>query len=394
MGRLFSRRKYRDLMLGLALLCAVLALMRWPQESMAAARDGLALCGNVIIPSLFPFFVLSSLVVELGMSRYLGRLLEGVMAPLFRVGGACSSALALGFVGGYPVGARTAIALYENGQCSKTEAERLLAKIPVPTTPRIKAGPELLQKASSRAGLLLYLAHIAASLCVGLLFRFYRPGEGPRPGRHAAPQFQAASFPVAFTHSITGALSSTLNICAFVLFFTVVIRMLFLSGVMGALAGGTAALLSPLGLDQAWAQRLITGLLELSSGVSSLTGAGTVTGRLSMAAFMLGWAGLSVHCQVLAFLGDSGLSLRTYLTGKLLHGGLSALFTALLVRRFPLEAPVSSYLAEQVEGIASLDFQRALTISTAAAWGVWLLFVALAVYMVKKSSGKPRPKRV
>ena len=262
MGRLFSRRKYRDLMLGLALLCAVLALMRWPQESMAAARDGLALCGNVIIPSLFPFFVLSSLVVELGMSRYLGRLLEGVMAPLFRVGGACSSALALGFVGGYPVGARTAIALYENGQCSKTEAERLLAFCN-------NSGPAFILGvvgtgifASSRAGLLLYLAHIAASLCVGLLFRFYRPGEGPRPGRHAAPQFQAASFPVAFTHSITGALSSTLNICAFVLFFTVVIRMLFLSGVMGALAGGTAALLSPLGLDQAWAQRLITGLFE------------------------------------------------------------------------------------------------------------------------------------
>lgn len=40
MGRLFSRRKYRDLMLGLALLCAVLALMRWPQESMAAAGTG------------------------------------------------------------------------------------------------------------------------------------------------------------------------------------------------------------------------------------------------------------------------------------------------------------------------------------------------------------------
>ena len=285
-------------------------------------------------------------------------------------------ALVLGLVGGYPIGAKTAADLYRENLVSREEAERLLAFCN-------NSGPAFILGvvgtgifASSRAGLLLYLAHIAASLCVGLLFRFYRPGEGPRPGRHAAPQFQAASFPVAFTHSITGALSSTLNICAFVLFFTVLIRMLFLSGVMGALAGGAAA------------------LLELSSGVSSLTGAGTVTGRLSMAAFMLGWAGLSVHCQVLAFLGDSGLSLRTYLTGKLLHGGLSALFTALLVRRFPLEAPVSSYLAEQVEGIASLDFQRALTISTAAAWGVWLLFVALAVYMVKKSSGKPRPKRV
>ena len=171
------------------LLCAALALVLWPGEAMGAMRDGLKLCGNVIIPSLFPFFVLSSLVVELGMSRYLGRLLEGVMAPLFRVGGACSSALALGFVGGYPVGARTAIALYENGQCSKTEAERLLAFCN-------NSGPAFILGvvgtgifASSRAGLLLYLAHIAASLCVGLLFRFYRPGEGPRPGRHAAPQF-------------------------------------------------------------------------------------------------------------------------------------------------------------------------------------------------------------
>ena len=193
---------------------------------------------------------------------------------------------------------------------------------------------------------------------------------------------------MAFTHSITGALSSTLNICAFVLFFTVVIRMLFLSGVMGALAGGTA-LCSPLGLDQAWAQRLITGLLELSSGVSSLTGAGTVTGRLSMAAFMLGWAGLSVHCQVLAFLGDSGLSLRTYLTGKLLHGGLSALFTALLVRRFPLEAPVSSTWRNRWRASPAWTFSVPLTISTAAAWGVWLLFVALAVYMVKKAVENP-----
>ena len=94
--------------------------------------------------------------------------------------------------------------------------------------------------------------------------------------------------------------------------------------------------------------------------------------------------------QVLAFLGDSGLSMRTYVAGKLLHGGLSALLTAALVRLLPLELPVSLYLAQQTETIAQLDFQRALTISAAAAWGMWLFFLALAVYMVKKSSGKNR----
>ena len=109
-----------------------------------------------------------------------------------------------------------------------------------------------------------------------------------------------------------------------------------------------------------------------------------------MAAFMLGWAGVSVHCQVLAFLGDSGLSVRTYLAGKLLHGGLSALLARLLFRVIPLNAPASFYLAEQTEAIAQLDFQKALTLSAAAAWGMWLAFLALTAWAVQKNSGKRR----
>lgn len=388
MGRIVGRAQYRDALLGLGLLWTALALVLWPGEAMGAMKDGLKLCGNVILPSLFPFFVLSSLVVELGMSRYLGRLLEPVMVPLFRVDGACSAALALGFVGGYPVGARTAIQLYQNGQCSRTEAERLLAFCN-------NSGPAFILGVvgagvfgSGKAGLLLYLAHILASVCVGVLFRFYKPSHRPRTYRRGGPQFQSASFPAAFTHSITGAMASALNICAFVLFFTVFLRLLSYAGVLGSLSRGLAVLLSPLGLSELWARRLLTGLLEISSGVTSLTD-GALTGRLSMAAFMLGWAGASVHCQVLAFLGDSGLSMGTYVWGKLLHGILSSLLTAVLCALFPISGPVSYFLAEQTETIAHLDFHQALTISAAVAWGLWLVFLALALYVVKKSSGKP-----
>ena len=388
MGRIWAKARYRDLILGIALLGGAAALVLWPELTMEAMRDGIRLCGNVILPSLFPFFVLSSLVVELGMSRYLGKLLEPIMVPLFRVSGSCAAALALGFIGGYPVGARTAILLYETGPCSRTAAERLLAFCN-------NSGPAFILGVvgagvfgSGRLGLLLCLTHLLASLAVGVLFRFYRPGDRPR-AKGRAPHFQTASFPAAFTRSVTGALQSTLHICAFILFFTVLLRVLARAGILDLLSRLLCALLSPLGLTRSWAERLLTGLLEVSSGVTSLTG-GSLSGRLSMAAFMLGWAGVSVHCQVLAFLGDSGRSMRTYVAGKLLHGGLSALLTAALVRLLPLELPVSLYLAQQTETIAQLDFQRALTISAAAAWGMWLFFLALAVYMVKKSSGKNR----
>ena len=72
-------------LVGLGLLCAALSLIAWPAQSAAAVREGMALCANVVVPSLFPFFVLASLVVELGLSRCLGRLLHPIMAPLFRV---------------------------------------------------------------------------------------------------------------------------------------------------------------------------------------------------------------------------------------------------------------------------------------------------------------------
>ena len=387
LSKLLSRQGVRDLFLGLALLCATLSLMLYPQDSMSAAREGLKLCYNVIIPSLFPFFVLSALVVDLGLAGYIGRALEGLMRPLFNVPGACASAFVLGFVGGYPVGARTALSLYQKGMCTKTEAERLLSFCN-------NSGPAFILGvvgagvfASSRVGVLLSLAHAAASICVGLFFRFYRRGKKGREAR-VSPKFEAERFTTAFTGAVKNSFLSTLNICAFVVFFTVVIRLLFLSGALPALARLLGVLLSPLGFTQEWAERLLTGAIELSSGVWTLSGAGGMAGRMSMAAFMLGWAGLSVHCQVLSFLGGSGLSVRTYIAGKFLHGGLAALFTALLVRLFPLKEPVAAYLAEQVEGIAGINFSTALTISTTAAWVMWLLFFGAAAAAVRKTSRK------
>lgn len=374
--------------MGLCLGCSALSLILWPDQAGEAMRVGLDLCANVILPSLFPFFVLASLVVDLGMSRYLGRLLEPIMAPLFRVNGTCACAFALGVVGGYPVGAQTAIQLYHSGQCSRDEAERLLAFCN-------NCGPAFILGVvgtgvfgSGVVGLLLYCTHILASLLVGLVFRFYGGGN-PSPKHIGSSGFQAVRFGVVFPKAVTGALQSTFNICAFILFFGVMIRMLTVSGLAGTLSSGLSALLSPFGLSSDGSRQLLIGLLEVSSGVTSLTG-GSLAGRLSLAAFMLGWGGLSVHCQVLAFLGDSGLSMRTYLGGKLLHGILSALLIRLLVWLWPAELPVSLVLSQQAESIALPDFQQALAISSTAAWCVWLAFFGLTLFAIQKSGGKLR----
>ncbi len=388
--RLLRQKKVRDALAGLALLMATVGLVAAPEEAIAGAKDGLTLCFNVIVPSLFPFFVLSSLVVDLGLAAYLGRAMEGLMRPLFRVSGSCATAVALGFVGGYPVGARTALQLYQQGLCTKTEAERLLAFCN-------NSGPAFILGVvgagifgDSRVGLLLYLTHALASLIVGLLFRFYG-GRRDRRARGTRPKpIQTVTLPAAFTGAVSRSLQSTLNICAFVVFFAVILRLLSAYGVLTAVA----RLLSLAGFQAEWAKRLVAGLLELSSGVASLQGGTGFAGRVSMAAFMLGWAGLSVHCQVLSFLVDSGLSARVYLAGKLCHGLIAAGLTYALTRVFPLSAPVADYLVEQTESIAAMDFSTALAASTLTALAGWLILAGLCSSLFRKKCGKTSRNRV
>lgn len=393
MSRILWRKKFQDTMFFLAVFLMLLALILFPSQSVSAAKDGVSLCLNVILPSLFPFFALSTLCVELGLIQALGRVMEKVMKPLFHVGGACAGAFLMGIIGGYPVGARTAIELYQKGQCSKEEAERLLSFCN-------NSGPAFILGvvgagifSSSAVGLWLYGAHVAASILVGLVFRNY--GKGAITTCRLEERSEPKRFTACFTGSVKSAFQATLNICAFVIFFTVVIRLLFQAGVITFLARLLSTLLGTLGVSQELAEGLLTGAIEMTSGVWSLRDmAASLGNRLCMAAFILGWAGLSIHCQVLSFIGSSGISTKTYFFGKLLHGIFSAALIFLLSRFLGWNAPVSAYLASQVTTIAELEFHKALAASTATALLLWLGLTVLSMGVLLKSYGKRRRDRV
>ncbi len=380
MMQVMRRTWLRDTLLGLCLLTAIAGLVMSPKEISAAARQGLDLCLDVIIPSLFPFFVLSTLIIELGLARYVGRALEKIMRPLFRVSGPCSTAVVLGFLGGYPVGAKTAISLYEKKLCSQVEAERLLAFCN-------NSGPAFILGAvgagilgSSRAGWMLYLTHTAASLTVGFIFRFYKRKSPPAPSSRGR-EYSVVRLSDAFTGSVTSSMRSMFGICSFVIFFTVIIKLLYISGVLPGAAKLLGGLLAPFEVSEQSVLNLLTGLIEITSGLFSLEGGAAMllTGKMAMAAFMLGWAGLSVHCQVLSFIGKSGLSPWTYISGKLMHGVISAVYTAALMLLMNMKRPIGAYLADQMEALAQMSFWSTLEITLKVVLGIGAAY-ALAVF--------------
>lgn len=117
----------KKLFQALALLAAFVLLIALPQAAADGVRSALTLCGRVILPSLFPFFVCSNLFLLLGYSARLSARFGGAAAKLLRLPPAAGSAFLLGLLGGYPAGAQAAGTLYARGELSGANAERALA---------------------------------------------------------------------------------------------------------------------------------------------------------------------------------------------------------------------------------------------------------------------------
>ncbi|WP_292919829.1 sporulation protein, partial [Oscillibacter sp. CAG:155] len=207
------------------LLCGVLV---WFLADAGQVRQdvsaALALCARSVIPALFPFLAVSTLLLRLGFGELAAPWLAGLMEPLFRVDGAGSSALLLGLVGGYPIGPRTTAELYRQGSLRKDEAERLL-------TFSNNSNPVFLISVlgigvfgSVRVGIWLWLIHVLSALLTGLCFRRYRASSSAPQAPTRGSAFHAVSFSAALVESVRAACSGILSVCAFVLFFYVLAR--------------------------------------------------------------------------------------------------------------------------------------------------------------------------
>ena len=297
-----------------AVILALCGLLIWfladAEAVRSAASEALTLCGHSVVPALFPFLAVSGLLVSLGFGEWVSPHFAGLMGPLFRLPGCAASALLLGLVGGYPIGAKTTADLYRGGLLTLGEAERLL-------TFANNSNPAFLISilglgvfGSIRVGVWLWLLHVGSALLTGLCFRGWGKTTARQRVTRAIP-CRVVAFSSAFVGAVRGALTGMLSVCAFVVLFYV------LASPLASLGGHVGPAL--------------VGLTELFSLTPLLT-----PNRFGfvLASGCAGWGGLSVLCQTAAVLEGSGLSARSCLRGKALQGILAAL----------LALPLSGYV--------------------------------------------------
>lgn len=271
-------------------------------------RTGLTVCGEMLIPSLFPMMVLCGFFVRCGAADAVGRLLAPVTRRLFHLPGCAGPVVLTAMIGGYPIGAQGVRTLLDRGALTRAEAAHMMRFC-------ICAGPGFAVAfagaglfGSTVRGLLFYGAQVTAALALGIATR----GPTPSAGKADAPHEPPAQ---ALTGAVTAAAQSMLALCAFVLLFA------------GLRAGLPDLNRLPV------LRRALDLLLEVTGAVQ----AARAMGQPTAAAFALGFGGLCVHAQLRAI---CPVCPRGFFLWRLLHGAWTALLFAAGNALLPASATV------------------------------------------------------
>lgn len=287
-------------------MCCIFVLVKDPALSASLVKRGFDICVRSVIPAIFPFAVISTLLCRLEVPRPAARL----VSFLFGVSAEGAKAVISGLLSGFPVGGMCTYELYGAGRIDKKEAERILCFTNNPSAAFVIGYVGLTVLGSIRLGVLLYITLILVSFIVASVLR--------RKRDTSFVPLLSAEGGLGLT-DITKAVKNTaltmLTVSAFIIVFSVI--------------GGYISLASSFLPDEI--RCLVCGAAEISNGIAAV---GESSLSLRMAFILSGaicaFSGMSVHMQIASLSTYPEISMKKYYISKVISSLLAALICSIV----------------------------------------------------------------
>ncbi len=288
---------------GFLSLSAFLVLLISSDVAIEYMKKGLRLCVATVIPSLFPFMIISELIVSSGVGFRISKIFSRPMRSIFGLSEGGVSAYMLGTVCGFPIGAKTAVSMYDRGMMSKCELERLLTFCNNPGSAFVISAVGVSLFGSRDVGILLYICVILSSLIIGCIGRlFFKEKETCSAKLSLSSGFEAKMI----TDAVQSSAVSMLTVCAYVVFFS-------------AFVGCIGALLSQISAPSELIA-VIFGFFEISGGMGAAAEVDDSVKAILLCSLFSGWSGLSVHFQIMSVCSGRDLDFKPYFLSKAVQG--------------------------------------------------------------------------
>lgn len=308
-----NAKTMKRFILSLVIITLIFVIFMFPQETMTYAATGLTLWFDNMVPALFPFMVISSLIIRLDIAPYIVSFLHPVLKLLFRTDLYCEYAIVMGFLCGFPMGAIVIGDLLKEEKITQPQADYLLSFCN-------NIGPVffctiVLPIFKPEYHFLLLFGMYGIPLFYGIIMRFiYRKAFANIPPKTSISSKTEEHFSIAFREALNSAVSSSLYLGACMIFFNML-----------------RFIPSKLFKDNLLAQALLSWMLEVNGAISftgNLYSRGIELFSLCMMPF-LALGGLSCIAQTAGILNETNCSLSKYIIHKLIQLFLWIILTLL-----------------------------------------------------------------
>lgn len=307
-------------------------LMRFPSVAAQGISDGIDLSLGTLIPTLFPFLILSTLMIEQQVFDCIPKSLKKLTERVFSLDGSALGIIILSFIGGLPVGCKMICQLYESGKISRSAGRRMMLFCFCMGPAFTVGSVGVFMLSSQKAGFIVYVSLILSALTLGVLSRFLEAEDSVfLPEKSSDPKL---SFSVSLVRSVSDGSKAMLSICAWVIIFSCISK-----------------LTEVLPMNET--VRFFLGcILEVTNGAYLASG----NLPLPIIAGIIGFGGLCGHCQVMPYIVKLRLRYKYFLVARIISGALSVIYCKLLLDFFPVTYEVFS--------IGTLPSQKASGVSS------------------------------
>ena len=346
-----NKKGILKILITLFLISLITVLIIFSDVCKSGVERGLLICGNVIIPSIFPFSVCVLFILNMNISinskrlskvlnKFLGQNFDMFVVSIFSL------------IGGYPIGCKLVNELYTQQKIDKKTANIMQMYC-------VNAGPAFIITAvgsgilnSKTVGLILFFSHLTSTLIITTVC-----------GKFTRKNLKTVNFKTnniktlaeIFVSSTSNAASSVINICIYVILFSV------LNSYIAYFLGDIP---------------ILKNMLFFTEVTSALT----YTKNAVFIAFLLGFAGISVWCQIFSVSKEAKPDFKLFVLGRFLHGGLSSAITYFLLKVFKIKQNVFSNLLNNSVKICYDDISVSFSLA--------IMIIVLLIYIYSKNSSR------
>lgn len=297
------KKKYQELFAVLIILFLYLGIFINPSLIIESGISSINIFKTKLFPSIFPFFVLASLLLELGIATKISNKLNPIFKRLFHVEGNSSFIILVSIISGFPSGSKYIVESYKNKTIDKATANYLLTFTHFANPLFILGTCGLILNSLSLAYKILII-QIISNLILGIILR---PKEIISSKK--INNYQNKSFLEALPKAINDAIKLLLFMLGSITFFMFFSKLLTTS----------------LSLNSFF-ETIITGILDMTSGISLVTSIDTtnyIRGLLVLTFITFG--SFSVHLQVLNNIKEEDLEYKYFFFGRIIETSIALL---------------------------------------------------------------------